>query len=89
MHNEVGTCAEILPGYLSLFVLQVCSESELRKLVCVKIWNGMNLTGMQIFRSVILITGYVTLKPRQLKISMTRSILPTVVPVNLKTRIVQ
>ena len=49
-------------GYLSLFVLQVCSESELRKLVCVKIWNGMNLTSMQIFRLVILITGYVTLK---------------------------
>ena len=47
-------------GYLSLFVLQVCSESELRKLVCVKIWNGMNLTSMQIFRSVILTTGYVT-----------------------------
>ena len=49
-------------GYLSLFVLKVCSESELRKLVCVKIWNGMNLTSMQIFRLVILITGYVTLK---------------------------
>ena len=40
-------------GYLSLFVLQVCSESELRKFVCVKIWNGMNLTSMQIFRSDI------------------------------------
>ena len=51
-------------GYLSLFVLQVCSESELRKLVCVKIWNGINLTSMQNFRSVILITGYVTLKPK-------------------------
>ena len=38
-------------GCLSLFVLQVCSESELRKLVCVKIWNGINLTSMQMFRS--------------------------------------
>ena len=38
-------------GYLSLFVLQVCSESELRKLVCVKIWSGINLTSMQMFRS--------------------------------------
>ena len=58
-------------GYLSLFVLQVCSQSELRKLVCVKIWNEMNLASMQIFRSVILITGYVTLKPRQLNFNDT------------------
>ena len=76
-------------GYFCLFVLQVCSESELRKLVCVKIWNRMNLPSMQIFRSVILITGYVTLEPKQLNFEMTRSILPTVVPVDLKTRIVQ
>ena len=62
-------------GYLSLFVLQVCSESELRKLVCVKIWNGINLISMQMFRSndqvckwsVFLITGYVTLKPKTVK----------------------
>ena len=58
-------------GYLSLFVLQVCSQSELRKLFCIKMWNGMNLTSMQIFRSVILITGYVTLKPRQLNFNDT------------------
>ena len=31
----------------------------------------MNLTSMQIFRSVILITGYVTLKPKQLNFSDT------------------
>ena len=54
-----------------MFVLQVCSQSELRKLVCIKIWNGMNLASMQIFRSVILITGYVTLKPRQLNFNDT------------------
>ena len=54
-----------------MFVLQVSSQSELRKLVCAKIWNGMNLAGMQIFRSVILITGYVTLKPRQLNFNDT------------------
>ena len=54
-----------------MFVLQVCLESELRKLVCVKIWNGMNLTSMQNFRSVILITEYVTLKPRQLNFNDT------------------
>ena len=41
------------------------------ELVCVKIWNGMNLASMQIFRSVILITGYVTLKPRQLNFNDT------------------
>ena len=58
-------------GYLPSFVLLVCSQSELRKLVCAKIWNGMNLASMQIFRSVILITGYVTLKPRQLNFNDT------------------
>ena len=40
-------------GYLSLFVLQVCSQSELRKLVCLKITEWMNVTCMQIFRWVI------------------------------------
>ena len=58
-------------GYLSVFVLQVCSQRKLRKLVCVRIRNGMNLTSMQIFRSVILITGYVTFKPRQLNFNDT------------------
>ena len=49
-----------------MLVLQGCSQSELWKLVCIKIRNGINLTSMQIFMSVILITGHCTFKPRQL-----------------------